>query len=594
MTGPPRRPPAGRPPDRLSDRLLGHADRSSNILVVGVVALALLVVIWVLLLPPFALLRSSPDQCVGNGYCVRIMTTVPAPPSGFTPASRYYAISLPTAGNGAVSISLPLLDPKGTNGGLAFYSLQGGVWQRVAPAQLDTDGLSGQGQIQTLPTNLILLKRNAGALQLYGALPAGKTLSPEAVQQIAVLNPSGFVPNSDGSVNGEQPPLVPGAEYDVIPAVVAVTGDPAQAVSSILAASDKESAHITALANLASRPGNDGVELDYLSVPLEGRQAYSDFVTALAQQVHKDHHLLGVELPAPILTGSGWNTGAYDWGAIAKSADYVKLQPDLDQSLYRKQMPDLLKYLTTDAGVDARKLVLVTSPYSIEKTDTTTRELTRLDALSIASQIQVVNQGPPIAGSAVTLVAPNLDHDSGGSGLVWDSSTASVSFVFKVGESTHVIWIQNVFSEGFKLEYAQLYHLGGVAVADASNDPAIADLWPVLTQFSAAETPTLQQPNPQLLVPSWLADGKPLQSDGKTALSWPAPSQPGTHSISLIVSDGDIRVARSIQVQLQAGTPGTTSSTGSSGSLVTATPRPGPLTATPSARTSSSPTPNSR
>jgi hypothetical protein len=559
-------------------------------LLIAVVALTILAIVWVLFLPPFSLLRGSSEESAGSGYSVRVINTVPGLPNGLSPASRYYQILFNTGATGAVSISLPLLDPKAANRGLAFYSFQSGAWQRVAPAQLGQDGSSAQGQIQNLPPNLILLKRQSGAMQVFGTLPAGKTLSPEAVQQISVLNPSGFVPNVDGTINGDEPPAVPGAQYDVIPAVVAIDGDPAQAVSSILSSSDKETAHVTALAGIANRPGNNGVELDYLAVPLQGRQAYTDFITALAQQVHKDHHLLGVELPAPSQTGSGWNTGAYDWASIAKAADYVKLQPDLDQSLYRKQMPDLLKYLTSDAGVDARKLVLVTSPYSFEKSDTATRALTRLDALSIASQIQVGDAGPVNAGSTMSLIAANLDHSAGGSGLVWDSSTASVSFAFKVGDATHLIWIQNQFSEGFKLEYAQIYRLGGVAVDDASNDPAIADLWPAITQFMVSGSPALQQPNPQLLVPSWQADGKPLQSDGKTVLSWQTPPEAGPHTISLTVSDGDVRVIGTIQVTLRAGAPSSATPVPGSSSFVTATPRPGPLTATPLPRPSATST----
>ena len=178
-----------------------------------------------------------------------------------------------------------------------------------------------------------------------------------------------------------------------------------------------------------------------------------------------------MELPAPTLSGSGWNTGSYDWAAISRSADYIKLQPDLDQSLYRKQMPDLMKYLTTEVGIDPKKLVLVTSPYSIEKSDKNTRAITRLDALSIASQIRIEDPSQATAGANVKLIAPNLDHSTGGSGLIWDNATASVEFAFKVGESIHVVWIQNLFSEGFKLEYAQLYHLGGIASTTPQTIP---------------------------------------------------------------------------------------------------------------------------
>jgi len=538
----------------------------------------------VLLLPPFGLLRGSSQQSAGDGYSVTVVSAVPALPPGLAPASRFYQIYVHKNSSGAVSISLPLLDPKSPSRGLSFYTYQSGAWQRMAAADPAPDGNSGQGQLQRLPANLILLKRMGSALQVIGGLPPGKTLSPEAAPELTVLSPGGFTPQQDGTVSGDEPPAIPGAQYDVVPAVAAVDGDPVQAVNSILGSPQKQATHVNALASLASRPGNNGVELDYLAVAPQSRQAYVDMVTALAAQLHQNHHELIVEIPAPTLVGSGWNTGAYDWSSLSKAADYLKLLPALDESVYRKQMPDLLQFLTANAGVDAGKLVLVTSPYTVEKTDVDTRLLTRLSALSIASQIQIQARDQAFAGSNVTLLAANLDHDSGGSGLIWDSTTATVSFVYKVGDATHVVWIENQFSEGFKLEYAELYHLGGIAVDDASNDPSLGDVWPAVTQFIATGAPPLLQPNPGLLVPTWLVDGKPLTSDGKTIYSWSAPPQAGDHTVSLIVSDGAVRVIGSTQVTLRAN-PTTASTVVPGSSVATATPRAAPLTATPGIRT---------
>jgi spore germination protein YaaH len=421
-------------------------------------------------------------------------------------------------------------------------------------------------------------------LQVMGSLPSGKTLSPEAAPELTVLNPAGFSLQADGSVTGDEPPPVPGAQYDVLPAVVASNGDATEAVSSILSSPSQEAAHINALLNLAGRPGNDGVELDYTAVPAQDRQAFVDFVSSLAAALHKSQHELILELPAPTLVGSGWNTGSYDWGSLAKVADFIKLVPPIDESVYRKQMPDLLKFLISEAGVDPAKIILVTTPYSIQKSDVSTTPLTRLDALSIASQIQVQNRDQAVAGSNVTLLASNLDHDAGGSGLIWDDTTATVSFVYKVGDATHVVWIENQFSEAFKLEYAEIYHLGGVAVDDASNDPSLGDVWPAITQFVATGTPELEQPNPGLLVPTWIIDGKPLASDGKTVWSWASPPQPGDHTVSLMVSDGVVRVMSSTQVTLRAATGTSGSSATGAGAAFTATPRPPPLTATPAIR----------
>lgn len=584
MNRPPRRPPPPRSSDGLSSRLFDRTD-GAPLLLVGIGAALLVVVLWILFLPPFSVLRGSSNcQSAGDGYKVCAASKIPPPPGGLAPATRYYNdISLKTSGGGdTVSISLPLIDPRGSNPGLGFYTYQAGKWAQVASASMSPDGVSAEGQIQGLPSNLIVFKRQSGALEVMGALPAGKAiLNSQAATLLTTLNPAGFTLGTDGSISGESPPLAPGAQYRVIPAVQATSGAAAAAFNQILASPDRQSAHITQLTQLASRTGDSGVELDYTALTgADQRQSFSNFVATLSQQLHKGQHALGLELPAPKLTANGWNTGAYDWAALAKSADYIKLLPDPDQSIYRKQMPDLLKYLTGQLGVDPHKIILVTSAYSAEKSDQGVSPRTRLEALSIASSIAVQNPGQAVAGSTIMLAAANLSHDTGGSGLTWDGATATVSYDYRVGNATHVVWIENQYSEGFKLQYIQINRLGGVAVDDASNDPALGDPWPAIAQYAANGSPPLLQPNPALLMPVWQVDGKPLDSGGRTVASWPSPSQPGSHTVSLIVSDGVIRVVGSTTLSLRAGPPAGASPAPGGIVAVSATPIPPPPTAT--------------
>ncbi len=210
MSGPPRRPLSGRSSDPFASSFFRSADRSSSLTLIAVVVAALLIILWVLFLPPFGLLRGSSQQAAGDGYSVSVVRSVPALPTGLAPASRFYQIFVRKTQNGAVNISLPLIDPKATSRGLSFYTFQGGTWQRLGNADPSGDATSAGGQLQRLPPNLILLKRLGSALQVMGGLPAGKTLSPEATAELTVLNPAGFTPQEDGTLSGDQPPAVPG------------------------------------------------------------------------------------------------------------------------------------------------------------------------------------------------------------------------------------------------------------------------------------------------------------------------------------------------------------------------------------------------
>ncbi|HZQ37360.1 MAG TPA: hypothetical protein VFD32_15625, partial [Dehalococcoidia bacterium] len=130
-------------------------------------------------------------------------------------------------------------------------------------------------------------------------------------------------------------------------------------------------------------------------------------------------------------------------------------------------------------------------------------------------------------------------------------------FSYKAQDGQRTVWIENIYSVGFKLEIVEVYHLGGVAVDDASANPAVANIWPAIQQYQSAGAPLLEQPNPQTLRPSWLVDGKPLADAGnRAAITWTAPDTPGPHTLSVIVSDGTMRVMDSTAVDVRAGTPG--------------------------------------
>ena len=123
--------------------------------------------------------------------------------------------------------------------------------------------------------------------------------------------------------------------------------------------------------------------------------------------------------------------------------------------------------------------------------------------------------------------------------------------------------------------------LGGVAVDDASGNEGLVTIWPAIEPLTAKQTPPLVQPNSSLLKPEWQIDNRPFQA-GRAVVTWKAPAEGGTHRITLIVSDGQMRVSSSTQVTLRpapppvAGTPTPAASPATSprptGAAPTATP----------------------
>jgi hypothetical protein len=264
-----------------------------------------------------------------------------------------------------------------------------------------------------------------------------------------------------------------------------------------------------------------------------------------------------VTVPLPVRRGNDWDTGAYNLAEIAKVADTVKVLPERDGDAYHRKMDEVLSFMTKQ--VDPGKLMLVVSPYSYEKGGEGYRALTTVDALALPSTIQApATELTP--GATATLTAPNLDRERGGTGLYWDNDALAVMFDYPGQGGSRRVWIENAFSLSFKLQLARRYRLAGISLEDLNKDSGVAEIWPALVNFLESGSPDLLRPNGGLLQPQWTASGGNLDSPNRPSVTWRAPDQPGSYDVTLIVSDGVIRVGQRVNftVRLPGSSPAPT------------------------------------
>lgn len=543
-----RRTPAGGPPLRPAVR------RSPLPFVAG--GLLALVLIWVLLLPPFSLLRGGGWQNAGDDSLVRRQGDAPKPPAGYQLAGPYYEIrSQQDRGVGPARITVPLGEGKGGRG-LSLFTWNGGRWEKLAPAEVTADGRAARGEVDRIPANVAVMRRTGGGFQIQGILPPGAAARADAEPLLTVRSSADFVPAPDGSLIGAASTVAGGDTVAQAP-IVRATGDTeTQAVNAILAADPTRAAHVDALVRMVQTNKLDGVELEYTQVNPSLGAAFTSLVAALAEQLHKTGQTLTVTVPVPRREANNWNTLGYDLKELGKAADYLRIAPERDQSIYRRSMRDALNFIT--GQVDAKKLILTLSPLATEKSDQGIRTMSELEALSLASQITVRNRDRIAAGADAEISADNLNREGNApAGLLWDATAAAVSFVVQNGDALRTVWIENAFSAAFKLEFVQLWGLGGVAVEDASDAQGTANLWPAIKQYQESNAqPVLLRPNDSLLRPQWLVDGKSVEV-GKAVYVWKAP-EAGEHTISLVVGDGVMRVVNQARVVVPAGRPATT------------------------------------
>lgn len=478
----------------------------------------------------------------------------PSPPSGYAYASRYCVTTNTKLLDGKHQIqSIALTDRTGGRG-LTLFGYDAGKWSPISPVAIDASGASASVNVP-VPKAFAVLKRASGGIAVLGALPKGLQPSADAAGVITELVPQLYVPAATGAITGGPAAPTANAGYGTIPSISEPANNPdaAQAVATILADPNKISAHVTAIGAEADKGNYDGIEIDYPAIDSALKGGFTQFIQALATRLHQSKRQLIVRMPLPRQEGANWNTFAYDWSAIGKTADLLVMAVERDQSVYRSRVQAAIEYLK--GQVDTKKLVLEISPLAEDRSDQgVVTTLSTAQALAIAGQTTVRDPQNVFVNQDIQVAAEFINRESG-SGPVW-TPQGVVSFNYTNGAEQHTVWIENVFSAGYKLELAQLYHLGGVAVDNSSADPTLANIWPAVQQFIATGAPSLQQPNPQSLKPEWLVDGKALPDAGNRAvITWHTPSAPGPHDLAVIVSDGTLRVSTTTRVVVKAGTP---------------------------------------
>jgi hypothetical protein len=110
----------------------------------------------------------------------------------------------------------------------------------------------------------------------------------------------------------------------------------------------------------------------------------------------------------------------------------------------------------------------------------------------------------------------------------------------------------NAFSESFKLDLASRFGLGGVAVDSIGLGSASANIWPAVGGFAAGSELDLLAPNDGLLEPRWEASAGELENDSGAEVTWTAPDEAGTYTLTLVVSDGAVRAGQNLTVTVGA------------------------------------------
>lgn len=521
-------------------------DRSALVIIGAIVVLG--VVLLILALPPLSVFRSG-----GSGGeptpADRITTarrdSLPDLPNGMEAVSPLYDVSAPPNLKGGFTITIKLAKRLPAGAVASFYTYDDG-WKRLADGAVSADGMAATVDVPRLPANVAVLRRTERARAVFATLPAANEIDPRVGGSIDTIQPMDYILSPDGRVLGETTPLSPDTPYRVIPVITNI--DPG-AIVALLQDPESQAAHINEIMALVQRFGFAGIDLSYRQIDPAYRDAFSAFATTLAGRLHADGRSFVLSIPMPLVAGTEVETFGYDWEALGRQADVLKIVPPDDQSAYRSQVTAALDYIVE--RVDRKKVLLGMSNVAYEKGAEGVRVMPIAEALALAATVEFRPAQPVAPDAEVTLVGTNIARDVGATGLYWDDDALSVTFAYPGESGKRTVWVFNGFSAAFRIDIARRYGLGGVWVDNVGAGSRGADIWAVVQRYVDTGEVNLVKPNAAMLAPEWRATAGSLGAATGDTVVWRAPSEPGTYDVTLVVGDGVVRVGRSFPVEVE-------------------------------------------
>ncbi len=435
---------------------------------------------------------SLPSDQLASDFAIKLASEQPdwlpkalqQVPAGLSVYAAPQLLEARGAAPAALHIDLSL--PADAPAHLALYGWDGENWRFIA-AQRSELGL--QGRVGFLPLALGSFVQAAAPPLVMITQELRQHFDPAVADIADMLSPAGLRPTSGGALIGS---LASGgradADYLFMPLIRNFV-DPAAidsaTVAALLADPVLRAAHIRALSAVASFNEFAGVFIDYRGLPGELRDAFAEFVRALAAEFSAQGLRLGVVIPPRNAAAT-----AYDWLQIGAAADYVQLRPVDDARAYA-QLDALLSRLT--ASIPRHKLLLGIDVSPARELAGALRPIGWHTAFAglgdIALESAAVRQDGTLAPGAVFQAALDgyrarfsFDEQSGATWLDYvDDSDLLVSRIWLSDAAT----LQQHFARG------QAQAIGGIAIENLLAVPQVNSLLPTIRDYVARQTSSI-------------------------------------------------------------------------------------------------------
>ncbi|WP_420641131.1 glycosyl hydrolase family 18 protein [Candidatus Leptofilum sp.] len=456
-----------------------------------------------------------------------------------------------------------------------LYGWNGGSWNFI-PSQLDLETRQIVSPDHNLYQAFALVEPGEPETVAVGAelLPL-QSLADPTLASLTELSAGTLTLVGTGDLQGEVTEL-PEGEFDALVRVTNVGGVVDQgSLSALLGDSTAQMNQINSLVNTAVSGNFAGINLDYQGVDDSQKEAFTSFVSSLADALHAQNLTLAVTLAAPEQDGGQWLTGGQDWTALGDIADILYLNMPLDPTSFGTNGTSMQLLNWATRLVDRNKLTMMVNAGAVDRVGDAFLEMPNEQALANFGQIEFVAGGEEVEpGTAIELA---LSGDA--SPLEWDGTSLTYRYSYEMNDQTHDVWLGNPAALSNRLELAERYRLRGVAVRGLGNVADEAGYAASLAAFTGLGTP----PETSGAAIVWTVtdeDGSILASESGSDLTfaWDGEEAEGDYTINAEFALGEavatlgsviVNVAASVVEEAEAETAVVTptESTGGSGTI---------------------------
>ena len=533
-----------------------------------------------------AKLSVVPRSSFLEGTTSSLITAAESIPPNLIMKSPYYRIQLQWRNTAPdkVLLIVPLPREVDSINLLDLYAWNGNSWDWLPNEKIVTEGII-ESQLDYLPESVVVMETHPINPSVSTDYVLDTPIPDNIRDTLVEINPRGLQLTDNGKIEGdlqELPPEIQNSTLRVIPTIRNWHDDGSirsDLIDNLLIDATIRERHIRAIRDLVQRNAYQGIDLDYRGISPDLRQEFTTFVTELDEAL-PDNKLLSIRVDFPTqVSTEAWDSGAYDWQAIGRVADVIKVPTSPDPRAYTQggQMETLLDWGVEQ--VNRYKIQLLLSTRSTEEVNGQIRNISYQQALGPIGSATVIGEND------VVLPGQQLDFTLAGlqesTGIQFDQSSGAYWYAYLDDNDTErTVFLENAASIARKLQFVAQYNLRGVAIEnllDTNND---VQIWSVIRQFLNLVIPPVES---QFSV-VWRVqsqEGGVIAEEivdlSNPSYKWTVPEEGTNYEVAAAIAssrDSAVAVPRgSVAVAIATATPTPTPTL-----LPTATPEP---TATP-------------